>query len=62
MFDVQLIQNKKRHNIQRQIKQQKEPIDINKDTNVTAYYLGTAEIFHNFDHFLKIYIILYTYA
>ena len=25
--------------------------DLNKDTNVSAYYLGTAEIFQNLNHF-----------
>ena len=35
------------------LKQQKKPFDIDKDTNVSAYYLGTAEIFHNLNHFLK---------
>ena len=35
------------------LKQQEKPFDLNKDTNVSAYYLGTAEIFQNLNHFLK---------
>ena len=35
------------------LKKQKKPFDLNKDTNVSAYYLGTAEIFQNLSHFLK---------
>ena len=35
------------------LKQQKKPFDLNKDTNVSAYYLGIAEIFQNLSHFLK---------
>lgn len=31
----------------------KKSFNINKDTNTFEYYLATAEIFQNFDHFLK---------